>query len=106
MELDETAEQCAQREFQEETNQKIDNLTLFTILSGPDYYYEYPNQDKVYNVTIVFNGILHNNNIKTNSESTTLQWFSLDKLPPLSPPTQKMFDKHQKNIKEIAQNLF
>ena len=43
MELYETIEETAIRELKEETNINAERLELVTILSGNDYYFEYPN---------------------------------------------------------------
>ena len=47
MELYETIEETAIRELKEETNINAERLELVTILSGNDYYFEYPNGDKI-----------------------------------------------------------
>ena len=47
MELNETIEDTAIRELKEEAGIKADNLELVTVLSGNEYYFEYPNGDKM-----------------------------------------------------------
>ena len=43
MELNETIEETAIRELKEETGISADKLELVSVLSGKDYYFEYPN---------------------------------------------------------------
>lgn len=54
MELGESFEETAKRELKEETNLDIDELELVKVLSGKDTYREYPNGDKLYNITAIF----------------------------------------------------
>lgn len=54
MEIGETLEECARREVWEETGVQIEEVTLLTVLSGPEFFHIYPNGDQVYNVAAVF----------------------------------------------------
>ena len=54
MEIGETLEQTAARELYEETGLKADKFTLLTVLSGNDYFFEYPNGDKLYSVIALY----------------------------------------------------
>ena len=50
----ERVESAAKRETLEETGLEVDEMSLFGVFSGPELYYQYPNGDEVYNVTIVY----------------------------------------------------
>ena len=54
MELGESFEETAKRELEEETGLIIDDMKLLEVLSGKDTYREYPNGDKLYDITAVF----------------------------------------------------
>jgi 8-oxo-dGTP pyrophosphatase MutT (NUDIX family) len=84
IELGETLEETARRELAEETNLVAESFTLLTVLSGEDFYFEYPNGDKLYSVVALFraNGVSGDPNI-TDGESFELQYFDMDALPKL-----------------------
>ena len=44
----------AYRELKEETNLDIIDSTMVKVLSGKDTYREYPNGDKLYDITAIF----------------------------------------------------
>ena len=54
MELYETIEETAVRELKEETGITAETLELVTELSGKDFYFEYPNGDKMCTVIVLF----------------------------------------------------
>ena len=82
MELGESFEEVAKRELKEETNLEIDELKLIRILSGKDTYREYPNGDKLYDITAIFVVKKYHNDIKINdNESKKLAWFDINDLP-------------------------
>ena len=54
MELYETIEETAVRELKEEADISAYELELVTILSGKEYYFEYPNGDKMCTVIVLF----------------------------------------------------
>ena len=54
MELYETIEETAIRELKEEAGISAEELELVTVLSGKDYYFEYPNGDKLCTVIVLF----------------------------------------------------
>ncbi len=82
MELGESFEDVAKRELKEETNLEIDELTLLKILSGKDTYREYPNGDKLYDVTAIYVITKYHGNLKVNDdESKKLDWFDINNLP-------------------------
>lgn len=54
MEPGETLEETARRELREETGLEAGDLECCGVVSGPECYFEYPNGDKVYNVSAVY----------------------------------------------------
>ena len=63
MELGESFEETAKRELKEETNLDIIDLKLVKVLSGKDTYREYPNGDKLYDITAIFVITNYNGNL-------------------------------------------
>lgn len=84
MELFESIEDTAIRELKEETNIDIKSLELVTVLSGNDYFFEYPNGDKMCTVIVLFKVTNYDGEIKVNDdESKKVEFFSLEHLPEL-----------------------
>ncbi len=82
MELGETPEQAARREFFEETGLKLGELKLVNVLSGEDSHFTYPNGDEVYAVDINYVCYEYGGEIKKqDSEVLELQFFALHHLP-------------------------
>lgn len=82
MELGESFEDVAKRELKEETNLEMDDLKLLKILSGKDTYREYPNGDKLYDITAIYVIKKYHGDLKVNdNESKRLDWFPIDNLP-------------------------
>ena len=93
MELYETIEETAIRELKEETNILADNLEFITILSGKDYYFEYPNGDKMCTVIVLFKVLNYNGEIKANdNESKQLKFFDIDNLPNMESRAKNILD--------------
>ena len=107
MELGESFEDVAIRELKEETNLEIDELELIKVLSGKDTYREYPNGDKLYDITAIFVVKRFHGELKINDdESKKLDWFSIDKLPDnLSEHTRNYINKFG-NILNDALSVF
>lgn len=94
MELHETIEETAVRELKEEAGISADKLELVAILSGDEYYYEYPNGDKMCTVIVLFKVINYTGEIKvSDNESKQLKFFSLDELPNMESRAQAIIDK-------------
>lgn len=82
MELGESFEETAKRELKEETNLDIEELKMIKVLSGKDTYREYPNGDKLYDITAIFVIKKYSGNLKINDdESRSLQFFNINSLP-------------------------
>ena len=78
----EQLEHAVIRELKEETNLEIIESQMLKVLSGKDTYREYPNGDKLYDVTAIFVVKKYNGNLKINDkESKKLRWFNIDDLP-------------------------
>jgi 8-oxo-dGTP pyrophosphatase MutT (NUDIX family) len=83
----ERVESAGKRETMEETGLEVDEMSLFGVFSGPELYYQYPNGDEVYNVTIVYISREWNGKVTLNSEHTDWKWFAFDEIPAdISPP--------------------
>lgn len=84
LELGECLEETAIRELKEETGLSAEKMTLLTVLSGKDFYFEYPNGDKLYSVVSLFLAENVRGDLEiTDGESLKLQYFEFDKLPDL-----------------------
>jgi 8-oxo-dGTP pyrophosphatase MutT (NUDIX family) len=88
LEPGESLEQTARRETREETGLEIGKMSLFGVFSGPELFYEYPNGDQVYNVSVVYLTNEIKGEINLNPfEHTEISFFETENLPsPLSPP--------------------
>lgn len=53
IELGETLEETAIRELKEETGLVATKFQLLNVFSGRDFFFEYPNKDKVYTVPVL-----------------------------------------------------
>ena len=94
MELYETIEETAIRELKEEAGISAEELELVTVLSGKDYYFEYPNGDKLCTVIVLFKVKNYSGTVKVSDrESKELKFFALDKLPNMEKRAQAIIDK-------------
>lgn len=94
MELNETIEETAIRELKEEAGISADKLELVSVLSGKDYYFEYPNGDKMCTVIILFKVLNYTGNIKvSDNESKQLKFFALNDLPNMESRANAIIDK-------------
>ena len=97
MEPGETLEETARREVKEETGLEIGEIELLNIYSGPDFYFKYPHGDEVYNVSAAFITHSYQGQLESDSESTSLAFYSLDALPgPLISLNQVVLDDYLK----------
>lgn len=82
VELGETYLQALDRELKEEINVKPINPKLVGIYTGKNFYFEYPNGDKIYDSLCVFLVEEYEGDLqKDNREVADLQWFDLENLP-------------------------
>lgn len=94
MELFETIEETAIRELKEEAGITAEELELVTVLSGKDFYFEYPNGDKMCTVIVLFKVLHYNGKIQvSDQESKALQFFPLTDLPAMESRAKKIIDK-------------
>lgn len=94
MELYETIEETAVRELKEEAGISVDKLELVAVLSGDEYYFEYPNGDKMCTVIVLFKVLNYTGEIKvSDNESKQLKFFSLDALPNMESRAKTIINK-------------
>lgn len=94
MELYETIEETAIRELKEETGICADELELVTVLSGKEFYFEYPNGDKMCTVIVLFKVSNYSGSIKvSDTESKALKFFPLNNLPAMESRAEKIVQK-------------
>ena len=94
-EMGETVEEAVKRELLEETGLVSEGAELIGIFSGKEYFYTYPNGDKVDTLIILFRmtGISGEAKI-SDDESKQLKYFPKSELPaPLEARTQIMFER-------------
>ncbi|GAB2537679.1 NUDIX hydrolase [Gracilibacillus alcaliphilus] len=107
LELDENLEQTAKRELFEETGLTANQLTLFNVYSGEDFYYKYPHGDEVYNVISAYlcrnyTGVLK----KEAKEVQELKFFKLKQLPSnINPPDLPILHDYIRNTDEATPHL-
>ena len=83
----ERIEEAARRETLEETGLEVNDLQLFGVFSGKELFYEYPNGDQVFNVTIIYLAGSASGQVNLNPEHTAWQYFPVTEMPfPISPP--------------------
>lgn len=98
-ELKETLEECAIRELKEETNINVNDLELITVLSGKEYFFEYPNEDELDCVIALYKVSNYEGELNINDkESKELKFFSLDNLPELESRAKAIIDKIKSGI--------
>lgn len=94
MELFETIEETAIRELKEETGICADELQLVTVLSGKEFYFEYPNGDKMCTVIVLFKVLNYTGALKvSDNESKALEFFPLTNLPAMEPRAERIIQK-------------
>lgn len=94
MELYETIEETAVRELKEETGICAEELELVTVLSGKDYYFEYPNGDKLCTVIVLFKVQNFTGTLKvSDNESKALKFFPLTDLPAMESRAARIIEK-------------
>lgn len=102
----ERVEAAASRELFEETGLISDELELFSVFSGEDNRYTYPNGDQVYNVDIVYICRNYHGDIKVDmAEASEAGFFDIDNLPEnISPPLVVPINKYV-NMRKVKNSL-
>ena len=94
MELYESIEETAVRELKEETGITAEELELVTVLSGKDFYFEYPNGDKMCTVIVLFKVLNYNGTLKiSDNESKSLRFFPLIDLPVMESRAERIIQR-------------
>jgi len=93
IELDEVAEEVAERQQFEETGLTANSIEIFGAFSGVDLHYVYPNGDEVLNVDIVYSCNSYSGELVSNhDEVAELRFFAVNEfLESISPPQRKAF---------------
>lgn len=82
MELGESFEETAKREVFEEVNLQIEDLTLFQVYSGKELFYQYPDGNQVYNVTVTYVSKTYSGDLVVDQiEGRDAKFLPLDQLP-------------------------
>lgn len=94
MELYESIEETAIRELQEETGIHAEELELVSVLSGKDFYFEYPNGDRMCTVIVLFQVPHYTGTLKASDrESKALRFFPLTDLPAMESRAERIVQK-------------
>lgn len=103
IELGERVEDAATRELFEETGLEALSLELFSVFSGEDTRYTYPNGDEVHNIDIVYICREYKGELKPdNEEASEARFFDINNLPenispPLIVPLEKYVEMRKNN---------
>lgn len=103
VELGEKVEDTARRELFEETGLIAESLELFSVFSGEDTHYVYPNGDEVHNIDIVYICRKFSGELKPDKdEASDAKFFDIDNIPekispPLIVPLKKYIEMRKNN---------
>lgn len=101
LELGETLEEAARREFQEETGLMLGELKLYNVISGEASHFTYPNGDEVYAVDVNFVCREYSGEMKKQeSEVLALGFFDVEHLP------ETLNGNDRRVVKEILEKTF
>ncbi|WP_404323211.1 NUDIX hydrolase [Cytobacillus firmus] len=100
LEPGETLEEVAKRELLEETGLTANDLQLFNIYSGEEFYYKYPHGDEVYNVITAYICNNYDGELTMDSEEVKdLRFFHVHEIPSnISPPGRKVIKDYINSI--------
>lgn len=97
MEPGEVAEETAKRELYEETGLEAEKFKLIDVLSGPEYFFVYPNGDQMHTVIILFEALRVKGELMINDgESKELKFFPLNALPKLESRAEMVIERLKK----------
>lgn len=97
MELGESFEETAKREFLEETGLVAKELVMLDILSGKETFRTYPNGDQLYDITAIYKVTRYEGELKADiEESRELRFFDIDDLPKLTSMSETIINKVRK----------
>ena len=103
VELGEKVEDTASRELFEETGLIAEELELFSVFSGEDTHYTYPNGDEVHNIDIVYICRKFSGNLNPDKiEASDAKFFDINSIPenispPLIVPLKKYIEMRKNN---------
>lgn len=104
MELGESFEEVAKRELKEETGLEIEELKMIDVISGKETFRTYPNGDKLYDITAIYEVRKFSGELRINDdESKELKWFKLSELPSNITVMMKSYLKNNKVIKLLEE---
>jgi 8-oxo-dGTP pyrophosphatase MutT (NUDIX family) len=86
-------EETARKELFEETGLTAKSLELLTLVSGKEFYYQFPHGDEIYNTTAVYKAVDIEGILKKDGESLELAYFPLHSLPSLNSTARKLLEK-------------
>ena len=90
MELGETPEETAKREFFEETGLKVNSLKLYGVFAGKNRHHIYPNGNEVYITDVVYVcDEFSTTENQHDNEVLELRWFGINNIPENLSPTIK-----------------
>ncbi|RBP89982.1 ADP-ribose pyrophosphatase YjhB (NUDIX family) [Cytobacillus firmus] len=100
LEPGETLEEVAKRELLEETGLAANDLRLFNIYSGDEFYYKYPHGDEVFNVITAYICTDYDGELTVdNEEVNDLRFFHVHEIPSnISPPDRKVLKEYINSI--------
>ncbi|PAE23247.1 NUDIX hydrolase [Bacillus sp. 7894-2] len=100
LEPGETLEDVAKREMLEETGLTANDLQLFNIYSGEEFYYKYPHGDEVYNVVAAYTCNNFDGELDIDEDEVSeLRFFHVQEIPSnISPPDQRVIKDYVQSI--------
>lgn len=88
----ETIEQTARRELYEGTGLEAEELRLKSVLTGPEYFFAYPNGEQVHTVIVLYEAIGARGDLLIR-ENRELKYFPLNELPRLESRAAGIFSQ-------------
>jgi 8-oxo-dGTP pyrophosphatase MutT (NUDIX family) len=105
MEIGESLDETARRELSEETGLTAGRLQLLDVLSGPEWYYRYPNGDETYNVIHLYLAADVSGELAmADGESVALRYFPLDGLPQMETRAKRILEHWGQKLLDLHTN--